>query len=61
MNKPESVGENKTYRILWDLEIQIDHQIPARKPDLVITTKKKKKRKPVNFGTFSSRRITEGK
>ena len=32
MHKPESVLENKIYKILWDFEIQTDHQIPARKP-----------------------------
>ena len=32
MPKPESVLENETHRILWDLEIQMDHPIPARRP-----------------------------
>ena len=33
------------HKILWSLEIQTDHQILARKPDLVIINKKKKKKK----------------
>ena len=34
--------ENKTRKIHWDIEIQTDHQIPARRPDLVIINKKNK-------------------
>ena len=40
MHKPESVVENKTHKILWNFEIQTDHQIPARRPDLVINKKR---------------------
>ena len=35
--------ENETHKILWDFEIQTDHQILARRSDLVIVNKKKKK------------------
>ena len=41
MHKPESVLENEMHKILWDFEIQIDHLILARRPDLVIVKKKK--------------------
>ena len=34
MDKPESVQENKKYRILWDFNIQTDYLIPIRRPDL---------------------------
>ena len=37
----ESVLENETHKILWDFDIQTDHQISARRPDLVIINKKK--------------------
>ena len=40
----ESVLENEKHKILWDFEIQTDHLILARRPDLVIVNKKKKKR-----------------
>ena len=33
---------HKRHKILWDLEIQIDHLILARKPDQVFINKKKK-------------------
>ena len=35
MHNPESVLENETHKLLWDFEIQTDHQISARQPDLV--------------------------
>ena len=42
MHKPESVLENETQQLLWDLEIQTDPLISARRPDLVIVNKIKK-------------------
>ena len=41
---PESVRENKTLKLLWDLEIQTDYLISARQPDHIIINKKKKKK-----------------
>ena len=38
------IRHNETLRILWDFEIKTDHQIPSRRPDLVLVNKKKKKR-----------------
>ena len=45
MHNPESFLENKTYKPLLDFEIQTDHLISARRPDLIIVKKKKKKEK----------------
>ena len=46
MHNSESVLENETYKVLWDFEIQTDHQILTRRPDQVkINKKEKKKRK----------------
>ena len=42
MQKPESVLENETHKILWDFEVQTDHLIPARRPNLVLIDKKRK-------------------
>ena len=42
MHNPESVLENKTYKILRDFAIQTDHLISARRPDLVIVKKQNK-------------------
>ena len=41
MYKPEFVLYNETYKILLDFEIELDHLIPARRPDLVIIKTKK--------------------
>ena len=43
MHNPESVLEDKTYKLLWDFELQTDHLIAARQPDLVIINNKKEK------------------
>ena len=42
MNKLKSVRENKTYKILWNFEIEMDYPIPARRLDLVLINKKKR-------------------
>ena len=43
MINPESILEYTIHKILWDSEIQTGQQIPARRPDLVIVNKKKKR------------------
>ena len=46
----ESIRENGTRKILCDFEIEIDHLIQARRPDIVkLSRKKKKKRKKKNW------------
>ena len=42
MHNPESVLENEIYKLLRDFEIETDHLISARRPDLVIVNKKKR-------------------
>ena len=42
MHKPERVQENEKYKILWNFEIQAEHLITARRPELVIINKKRK-------------------
>ena len=41
MHKPESVLENEVHKISKDLEIQTDHLILARRPNLMINKKEK--------------------
>ena len=38
---PEPVLKNETHKLLWDFEIQTDHLISARRPDLNVEKKKK--------------------
>ena len=42
MHKLESVQKNKRHKIIWNFKIETEHLIPARKPDLVIISKKKR-------------------
>ena len=40
MHNPESVQANEMHKIPWDFDIQTDHLISARRPDLVIINKR---------------------
>ena len=44
MHNPAPVLENATHKLLWDFNLQTDHLIAARRPDLIIINKKKKKK-----------------
>ena len=48
MHKTESILQNETHKILWDFEIQTDHQIPAW------SVKQKEKNLPFNGFCSSS-------
>ena len=41
-HQPESVVENENCKILWDFNIQTDHVIEARHPDMIVVDKVKK-------------------
>ena len=41
MHNAESIRENETHELLWDLETQTDHLISARRPDQEIVSKKR--------------------
>ena len=62
MHNPAPVLENATHKLLWDFNIQTDHLIPARRPDLIIINKQKKKKKKrtckiVDFAVPADHRI----
>ena len=42
MHKAEAVPANEMHSILWDFEIQTDHLIQVRKPDLVFNIQEEK-------------------
>ena len=42
MHNPAPVLENNTDKLLWDIDIQTDHLISARRPDLIIINNKKR-------------------
>ena len=41
MHNPAAVLENDIHKLLWDIDIQMDHLISARRPDLIVINKKK--------------------
>ena len=41
MHNLAPVLENNTHKLLWDFDIETDHRILARRPDLIIINKKK--------------------
>ena len=59
MHNPVPVLENNTHKLLWDFDIHTDHLISARRPDLIIINKKKKKKtcKIVDFAVPTDHRI----
>ena len=44
MHNPAPVLENDIHKLLWDFDIQTNHLISARRPNIVIINKKKKKK-----------------
>ena len=62
MHHPEYVLENETRTILWDFEKKTqktDDLISARRSDLMIVNKKKKKREHAEKRTLPSKQPTE--
>ena len=59
MHNPATVLENDLHKLLWDFNIQTDHLIRARRPDLIIINKKKRTCKIVNFAVPADHRIKQ--
>ena len=53
MYNPVTVLENDTHKLLWDFDIQTDHLISARRPDLIIINNKKKKKRICKIVDFA--------
>ena len=58
MDNPKSAWENETHNLHWDFEIQMDHQILARRHNLEIVKKKENIRFCLSSWTHSK---TEGR
>ena len=57
-----SLLENEIYKVLWDFNIQMDHLMSTRRPDLIIINKQTNKKKKGGFAklwTLLSRLTTE--
>ena len=60
MHNPAPVLENDSHKLLWDFNIETDHLIPARRPDLIIiNNNNNKKRESAKLSTLLSRRTTK--
>ena len=57
MHNSAPVLENATHKLQWDFNIQMDHLIPARKPNLIIKNQKKGTCKIVDFTLPADYRI----
>ena len=59
MHNPAPDQENNTHKLLWDFDIQTDHIISARRPDLITINEKKKKKisKIVDFAVPADHKI----
>ena len=58
MHNSAPVLENNTHKLQWDFDIHTDHLISARRPDLIIINKKKKRTcKIVDFAEPADHRI----
>ena len=49
VHKPASAKENETHKLLWDFDIQTDHLMSTRRPDLIIINKRRRTCKIVDF------------
>ena len=57
MHNPAPVLKNATHKLLWDFNIQTEHLIPTRRPNLIIINKKKRTCKIVDFAVPADHRI----
>ena len=57
MQSPALVLENDTHKLLWDFDVQTDHLISARRPNLIIINTKKRICRIVDFAVPADRRI----
>ena len=58
-HEPPDVVETQSVKILWDFEIQTDHHIPARRPDIVVRDKSRKKTTIIDIAVPEDRNIQQ--
>ena len=56
---PEGVVENEAVKILWDINVQCDNVIQARRPDAIVIYKEKKEALIVDITVPADTRIAE--
>ena len=55
--EPDGVCENNEYKILWDMNIQCDVVIGARRPDIIFVDKNKKEAKIIDIAVPGDSRV----
>ena len=55
--QPSSISGDDTHKLLWDFDIQADHLISVRRPDLIVINKKRGTYKIVAFAVPADHRI----
>ena len=55
--KPESVLENYKSQVIWDFEVQTDHETQARRPDLIIVDKERNTCQILDFAIPGDHRV----
>ena len=58
-HEPDTVLENESYKILWDMNLQCDYVIQARRPDIVVIDKKEKCAKIIDVAIPGDTRISD--
>ena len=56
---PDSVSGNDEVKPLWDVNIQCDHVIEARRPDIVVVNKQERKCTIIDIAVKADKRIGE--
>ena len=57
MHNPASVMENETHKLLRDFDLQTDHLISTRRPDLIIIKKKNRTYRIIYFAVPADHRV----
>ena len=58
-HEPETVLENENCKILWDMNLQCDYIIQARRPDIVVINKNEKSAKIIDVAIPGDSRISD--
>ena len=60
-HKPEGVTRKGNIKVLWDFNIQCDHEIEARRPDIVVVNKDLKECKIIDVAVPWDSRVRSKK
>ena len=55
----DSASENDEVKLLWDVNIQCDHVIEARRPDIMVVNKQERKCTIIDIAVPADKRIGE--